>query len=70
VPLVLLVLFATGAVSTTPVANCHPVSTTLMVNSQIWQIMGTISEYLNLKVNSKEKFIFLLTVLPNGVQTP
>ncbi len=31
--------------------------------------MGTISDWLHFKVNMKEKFIYLLTLLPKDVQT-
>ncbi len=34
-----------------------------------WQIMGTILDCLHLKANLKKKFIYVLSLLPEGVQT-
>ncbi len=36
---------------------------------KLWQIMGTISSCLHLKVTLKKKCIYMLTLLPKGVQT-
>jgi hypothetical protein len=61
-------------VSTTPVANLSPVSTTPAANchwyQQHWrQTMGTISGCRYLKVNLKQKFIYMLAQLSKGVPT-
>ncbi len=73
-PLVLLIPVANlPPVSTIPAANLPPVSTAPVANchryqQHRWQTMGTISECWQFKMNLKKKFIFMLTLLPKGVQ--
>ncbi len=57
-----------------PVANLPPVSTILVqicrqCQRHRWQTMGLISGCRYLKVNLKEKFIYMLTLLSKGVST-
>ncbi len=75
-PLVLLTPVANlSQVSTIPAANLPPVSMTLVANCHQyqwhrWQIMGTISGCRHLKLNRKANiYIYMLTLLPRGVQT-
>ncbi len=69
-------------VTTTPVANLSPVSMTLtenfppvpmvsiiQVSTPRWQIMGTISYYLHIKVYFKEKNLSMLILLSKGAKT-
>jgi hypothetical protein len=64
-------------VSTTLVANLPPISTTPAENWPLTPlvsliqvaIMGTISDCLHLKGTSRKKCIYVLTLLPKGVQT-
>ncbi len=62
--------FATGGVNTSSTsANCTvPAANLPPVLRYQWQTKGTISDSWQIKVNLKEKIIYLLNLLPKGVQ--